>query len=343
VAFPIPTNEQGRLSALRELAIIDTSPEQTYDDVAQLAAAICRAPVAMINFVDADRQWGKALVGIDRARATREHSFCARTIVAEDGLLEVPDTRADPNWASNPLVVSGPRFGFYAGAAVVTEDGYALGTVCVAGPGPQQLDDQQRAALRILARQVAAYLDLRRQSKSLIDVNAELRKLAVEDRLTGLANRTLLLDRLGLALRHRRRTKKPLGLLFCDLNDFKGINDRLGHDAGDELLRAIAARLFDASRASDTVARFGGDEFVIVCPELSDPSDLDIVVRRLAGAMVEAVLLRGELVTPSISIGAALALDTDHDDGSDLLRRADEAMYEAKRASKAAAFTHGLV
>jgi len=339
VAFPIPTNEQGRLSALRELAIVDSSPEQIYDDVAQLAAAICRTPIAMINFIDADRQWNKALVGVSRGRASRENSPCARTIVADGGLLEIPNTHADPAWASNPLVVGEPAIGFYAGAAVVTEDGYALGTVCVVGPEPRELDDQQRSALRILARQVAAYLDLRRQSNSLIDVNAELRKLAVEDRLTGLANRTLLLDRLGLALRHRRRTKKPLGLLFCDLNNFKDINDRLGHEAGDELLRTIAARLFDTSRASDTVARFGGDEFVLICPELSDRSDLDIVVRRLASAMSEAVMLRGELVTPSCSIGAALALDADRDDGSDLLRRADEAMYAAKRASKAAQFT----
>src|SRR5215470_6647582 len=95
---PIPPNEQERLATLRELAILDTPPEQIYDDVVQLAATICDTPIAVINYIDQGRQWGKALVGLEDSEAPREVSFCARTIVEEDGLLVVADTRSDPQW-----------------------------------------------------------------------------------------------------------------------------------------------------------------------------------------------------------------------------------------------------
>jgi diguanylate cyclase (GGDEF)-like protein len=334
---PIPPNEQERLATLRELAILDTPPEQIYDDVVQLAATICDTPIAVINFIDQGRQWGKALVGLDDSEAPREVSFCARTIVEEDGLLVVADTRADPQWADNPMVAGDPGLTFYAGAAIVTDEGQAVGSVCVADTrGPRELSEQATEALRVLARQTAAHLKLRRLSKELARANVELRTLSIKDSLTGLANRAFLEEAIALALRKRVRTGNDLGMLFCDLDGFKLVNDKLGHHAGDELLVLVAERLMDTARSSDLVARYAGDEFVILCPELQEAQGvLPQIAARLTEAVSESATIAGVELRPHISVGTALARDADAVE--DLLRRADVAMYEAKRAAKLAA------
>ncbi len=331
---PIPANEQERLATLRELAILDTAPEQIYDDVVRLAATICDTPIAVINFIDQGRQWGKALVGLEDSEAPREVSFCARTIVQEDGLLVVADTRTDPQWSENPMVAGDPGLTFYAGAAIVTDDGQAVGSVCVADTrGPRELSEQAIEALRVLARQTAAHLKLRKLSKELARANVELRKLSIKDSLTGLANRAFLEEAIALALRKRMRTGNDLGVLFCDLDGFKLVNDQLGHHAGDELLVHVAQRLTDAARSSDLVARYAGDEFVILCPELQEaPSTLANIAERLLRMVSEPAIVAGTELRPHISVGTALARDSDA--AEDLLRRADVAMYEAKRDAR---------
>lgn len=170
MTYPVPTDEAGRLAALQELSILDTPREQLYDDVVALAAAICRTPIAIINLVDADRQWGKALVGLDSSEAPREASFCARTIVAPDGMLVVPDTLDDAAWATNAQVLGAPHLRFYAGAAI-HHDGHAVGSLCVADRAPRELDATSRAALQVLARQTAAHLQLRVRSRDLESAN----------------------------------------------------------------------------------------------------------------------------------------------------------------------------
>ena len=196
--------------------------------------------------------------------------------------------------------------------------------MCVADQAPRTLDERQLEALTILARQTAAHLELRRTS-------AELQRLAVHDPLTGLPNRTLLFDRLGQALAQRERSGALVGVLFCDLDGFKSINDCYGHDAGDAVLRAVADRMEDVARVGDTVARLAGDELVVVCPGLTDPADLELVATRMRFAVSAPVALGGALTTPRMSIGTAIARD--RDTAETLLRRADDAMYEAKRAT----------
>jgi len=320
-------DETARLSALLELEILDTAPEQLYDDVVALAAAICDMPIAIINFVDPDRQWGKALIWLTSSEAPRSASFCARTIQHPDGLMVVEDTHADPAWASNPQVIGNPGLRFYAGAAITTDEGLALGSVCVAdNRAPRQLDDQKLEALRILARQTASHLKLRRQTIALSQANQQLHELAIKDPLTGLANRAFFEEALELAL-HQRRSGHA-GLLFCDLNGFKRINDNLGHRAGDQLLQITARRLTEAARQGDLVARLGGDEFVVLCPGVQIAAELEKIATRLNAAVAQPVeLAEGEII-PSVSIGTALAQAGDTN--STLLARADHAMYTHK-------------
>jgi diguanylate cyclase (GGDEF)-like protein len=329
MAFPPPAGEPERLAALRALDILDTGSEPAYDDLVKLAAAICQTPIAMINLVDADRQWGKALFGLESSSSTREASFCARTILEPSAELVVVDTHADPAWAGNPFVTDDPHLRFYAGAAITTEDGHAVGAVCVADHVPRALDEGQLEALRMLARQTSSLLALRRRARDLADAGERLRELAVRDALTGLPNRALLLDRLALALARYRRDGRPLGVAFCDLDAFKPVNDLHGHHTGDELLRLVAGRLDAEARAGDTVGRLAGDEFVVVCPDVGNATELNAIGTRLSAAVALPGTVAGIELTPAISVGTALAQPDD--DPEALLRRADDAMYAAKR------------
>ena len=157
---------------MRRYGILDTAPELAFDDVALLAAHICKAPVALVSFVDEHRQWFKSRVGMNDAQTPRDISFCTHTIRRPGELLLVPDALADPRFAHSPLVAAGPRIRFYAGAPLVTPDGHALGALCVKDFEPRELDASQQQALKALGRQVVTLLELRRgaHERQLIDV-----------------------------------------------------------------------------------------------------------------------------------------------------------------------------
>lgn len=159
-------------------------------------------------------------------------------------------------------------------------------------------------------------------------LEAQLSHQALHDPLTGLANRALLVQRLELAVARRARHPGLLALLFIDLDRFKLINDTLGHDAGDELLVAAAARLRAAVRPEDLVARLGGDEFVVLCEDLAYSADAEKLAQRVAETMAASVSLRGREIYGSASVG--LVTDTGERSASELLADADIAMYQAK-------------
>jgi diguanylate cyclase (GGDEF)-like protein/PAS domain S-box-containing protein len=160
-----------------------------------------------------------------------------------------------------------------------------------------------------------------------------LTHMALHDSLTGLPNRTLALDRLSLALARTERHPSSVAVLFLDLDRFKVINDSLGHNVGDELLVAVASRLREAVRPSDTVARIGGDEFVVVCEDIGEIEDAARIAERIAEALSRSFDLSEDEVILSTSIGIALS-STHQDAPEDLLRDADSAMYRAKERGR---------
>jgi anti-sigma regulatory factor (Ser/Thr protein kinase) len=153
-------DETARLAALRHYRILDTEPEQAFDDLTLLAAQICETPIALITLLDEERQWFKSRLGTSATGTARSVAFCAHTI-QQDDMFVIPDTLADERFRDNPLVVGEPWVRFYIGAPLVTHDGHALGSLCVLDRVPRTLTPEQRAALDALRRQAVAQLELR--------------------------------------------------------------------------------------------------------------------------------------------------------------------------------------
>lgn len=181
-----PGNEKRRLNVLWQYEVLDTVPEAVFDELTELAARICEAPVALISLVDENRQWFKSRHGTTLQQTSRDVSFCTHAI-QQPGLFIVPDASADARFATSPLVTSEPHIRFYAGAPLITPDGHALGTLCVIDQVPRQLRSDQQEALRILARHVVSQLELRRRTRQLSELreeNARIRRELEQARTT---------------------------------------------------------------------------------------------------------------------------------------------------------------
>jgi diguanylate cyclase (GGDEF)-like protein len=243
--------------------------------------------------------------------------------------VEVPDLREEQRFPSfTPrALTAGMRAVF---TFPLRNGDHQLGALDLYRDTPGSLSPRALATAQSLADVAAAYL-INARAREELKVSAERsRELALHDALTGLPNRTLMLELLDHALHRNHRTEKATAVLFLDLDDFKTVNDTYGHGVGDQLLVAVARRLSHLLRTSDTVARLHGDEFVILCEDLDSAEHADAIATRLLVAMAQPFALAAVRIETTVSVGIAFA-DHHHGDAKQVLRDADTAMYEAKR------------
>lgn len=337
--------ETARLAALHAYGILDTPPEADFDAIARIAAYVCNAPIAVINFVDSNRQWFKSTVGLGDIRETPlDISICSHAIL-QPGLFIVPDTTQDTRFADNPMVTTGPCMRFYAGALLETNQGFPLGTLCVLDRTPRHLTREQGELLEALAKQVMLLLQLYRynhqQAALLTEVDAARREMALlasTDALTGLSNRRAFSERLTQEVaRLSRSADQKSCLLLADLDHFKKLNDRYGHQTGDVALKRFATSCTEVFRSADVLARWGGEEFVMLLPDTL-VADACQVADRLHSALAHTPITdNGESFHLSVSIGI-VELDGSQDMDV-LLHAADTALYAAKNAGRACSRT----
>ncbi|TWI03039.1 diguanylate cyclase (GGDEF)-like protein [Luteimonas cucumeris] len=341
-------HESERLGALDSYAILDSGQEQAFDDIAQLACAICDVPVSSVALIDRDRQWFKASIGLGVRETPRSEAVCDIAIRTPRQPLEVPDLEQDPRTPMRPLDAAGKPLRFYAGVPLRSPDGYALGVVSVMDHQPRVLTPQQRDALAALARQTQHLLELRRHvlhqnllqqraadaerlehaSVELQRRNEDLQHAATHDPLTGLLNRTALAQ-----LRQRPDEMQKLEaasytLAMVDIDYFKQVNDRHGHLIGDEVLRAVAEVIARSVRQDDIAVRYGGEEFLVVL------IDTPLSAAYVVAERIRLNVMRAPLPFPvSVSIGVA-AGDPAQDTPEQVFERADQALYRAKAAGR---------
>lgn len=337
--------EAARQAALDAYAIVDSGPEQAFDDIVRLAVMLCGVSAASISLIDRDRVWFKAQIGVDQSQVARELSLCNHAIDQPGRTLVIDDLDIDPIPAAKRRRIGGKPPRFYAGVPLLSPDGHALGTLSVADTAPCHLTPAQVEGLELLARQTQHLLELRRlmleQGQLLTAREAaaqyaeqaradlqrrheELRQSASRDPLTGLLNRSAMHELLNESLRHEPGERLPYTLLLLDIDNFKRVNDVHGHLAGDNALRAVADAVTSSIRKSDIAVRFGGEEIVVYLP--GTPLDgASEVAQRIREQVARAPLP----FTITVSVGIA-AGDPNRDRPEQTFDRADQALYRAK-------------
>lgn len=172
----IPENEEQRIEQLYRYQMLDTQPEQVFDDLTKLAAQICDCKISVISLVDHNRQWFKSKYGLDAPETSREISFCGHVIL-NDQLMEVPNTKEDDRFHDNPLCIDAPNIQFYAGAPLINPLGYRIGTICVIDDKPKKLTDFQKEFLKTLSRQVITLFELSERERQVRIMHSQLQAI----------------------------------------------------------------------------------------------------------------------------------------------------------------------
>ncbi|PTQ71079.1 sensor domain-containing diguanylate cyclase [Pseudomonas sp. GV071] len=326
----IPANELIRQEVLDNQELLDTPADPYLDVLVKVVGEMFEVKTVLISLIDRDRQWFKARRGLEIPETPRSVSFCGHAILQDD-LFLVEDTHQDPRFADNPVVTNPPFLRFYAGQPLYAQDGHAIGTLCLLHPAPKHLNKRQKLRFKDMATLAEGYLKLRHMSEQTQQLRAALSR---EQRKTMLDTLTQVWNRAGLEHflpREQTRAEErdmKLGLLFCDLDYFKRVNDAHGHDAGDKVLWESARRIAAAVRPQDVVTRSGGEEFVVLT-HVHDEQELRLIGERIRAAVAREPIDAGEVeLQLTISIGSAVTQPQENPEQA--LKRADKALYHAK-------------
>lgn len=336
-------SSQSRLSALRATGLLDDNTNAVLDRVARLATGMLNVPISLVSLVTDEAQYFAGLAGLtgwaaDGRGTPLAYSFCQHVVTLEKPFI-VNDASVHPlvreNLAFRELDVVA-----YAGVPLTTREGETLGAFCAIDTQPHAWTPAQIAVLEDLAAAAMSEIELRAALRALaksheevLAMQARLREQATRDDLTGLLNRRGFSEHARQYLASAQRAGTPFLVLNFDLDEFKSINDRLGHDAGDQALIEMSAVLRQVFREADVVARLGGDEFAVLVSNTA-LVERDIVITRFRDALAQRNAMPNREYTLLTSIGVAAFDASAPVSLAQLMRRADVEMYEQKRAGK---------
>lgn len=302
--------------------VLDTSPEEMFDRITRIACAALDAPIAIVSLEDEDRHWFKSIQGVALEETPVEASLCQFANGAADA-FEIPDTLQDPRLTANPFVHGAVGARFYASVPLVSVEGVHIGSLCVLDRRPRSLTEAHKQILRDLAAMAAHEL--------------ELRRIASTDSLTGAWNRRML-DIVAATEFHRaERVKRPFSLAVLDIDHFKRVNDRFGHEAGNDALFGFAATFREIMRAEDWLFRIGGEEFAAILIGADGSAATEAMDRfRRAVAIRDFAVSEGRfrMTASGAVIEAADSQGVASAPLAHLLERADKGLYQAKRLGR---------
>ncbi len=309
-------DEDGRLAALRRYDILDSNEEEPFQRVVDLARIIFGAPLVGISLIDEDRAWYKAAIGMAPGDSIpRNIAFCSHTI-REQEALRVEDATADGRFADNPLVRGAPGIRSYLGVPLRTPDGYNVGSLCISDRVPRTFDDRQTQILSKLAEIVVEQM--------------ELRQIAKLDAMTGALSRRGFFAEVEKEFLRATRYDRPSSLVVIDIDNFKDINDRYGHPAGDAVLVSIASACMATMRRSDIFGRVSGGQFGLLLPE-TDGEEAQDAAERIR-RMIEGTIVETDRAALRTTVSCGIAPIPALAEGvATWLAEADIALYEAKQ------------
>lgn len=340
----IPPDEAARQTALERLFLLSTPLEERFERVTRLARRLFQAPICAFTLVDGKRQWFKSEQGLGISETSRDVSFCGHTILDDETLI-VADALQDARFHDNPLVTGYPHIRFYAGQPVHSPDGHRIGTLCVMDSQPRLFGKQEIEDLRDLT--VMLELELRNNALATAQIQmvselADARREAMIDPLTRVWNRAGIEQMLGQRFERAHRQLVGFHVAVMDLDHFKQINDRHGHEAGDCALREVVRRTLSTLRPIDAIGRTGGEEFLLLVDDADSAGAYRIAQQIRDGVRSAPVDFPGGSVPLTVSIGLARYQPGNGATLESIIRRADKALYAAKEAGRDCVFDEGL-
>lgn len=311
-----PLNEQTRLDTLKSLNILDSIPEERFDRITRLAKRIFNVPIALISLIDEDRQWFLSSIGLDIKETPRDISFCAHAIL-DDKFFSVPDTMLDSRFNDNPMVTGSPNIRFYAAYPISAHNGSKLGTICLLDNTPRDFSEEDKQLLNDLVRMVEK------------EISASY--LASFDELTMVSNKRGFVAFANSVLSFCNKTSIPASLIYIDLDHFKPINDKFGHDEGDDALKTFSRLLLGNFRDSDVIGRIGGDEFAILLANCT-LTDCQVNLDRLNDTVETYNLSSNKGYKLEFSAGSVEYDFAKHSSINELIKEADLLMYKQKQS-----------
>ena len=331
-----PPDEALRLSNLKSLHLLDTPINKSFERITRLTKALFNIPIVAISLIDDERQWFKSIQGLDVCETSREVSFCGHTILQEE-LFIINDALKDQRFADNPLVIGEPHIRFYAGYPVKSKQGFKIGTLCIIDRVPRTFTAEELRPLKDMAALVEEELNNQKQNHTryeLINELDEAKRNSLIDPLTRIWNRRGIKNLLIKHISFCRTNKKHFGLALIDIDNFKHINDTYGHSAGDYVLCSITKLLLNSLRETDSIGRWGGEEFLIIIDIDDKKRLLEIIERARENICSTMIPFEENDIAISFTAGLRYVSPSKSDDLNELISQVDKGLYLGKENGK---------